>query len=364
MAQSGKTHGQRRMSEMGFDHWFGCGLRAAAIAVLSVGFVIGDASQRHAQAASNGPGQCRGQDMLAELQTDDPDLHARVISEAAALSNTEAVLWKIERPGLAPSHLFGTMHLSDDRIAKLSPAVAAAIKSSSTVALEVADLSESAVAAAMVKAADMIIFTDGRSLQSLLEPDEFERVKSVVTKSGMPGEFAGVFKPWLINMLLALSDCERRNVSAGAAVLDMKVAEAAQKNGAAVVGLETIQEQLGALAAVPDDQQVQMLRVGLKYADRADDMVETLVQLYLRRQLGAAMPFQVALAARHDTPASAFDGFKTSLLVDRNAKMRDAALPLLEKGSAFIAVGALHLPGPTGLVQLFRDAGYTVSAVE
>ncbi len=44
--------------------------------------------------------------------------------------------------------------------------------------------------------------------------------------------------------------------------------------------------------------------------------------------------------------------------------MRDRALPLLGKGGAFIAVGALHLPGDKGLVALFREAGYTVTAVE
>ena len=44
--------------------------------------------------------------------------------------------------------------------------------------------------------------------------------------------------------------------------------------------------------------------------------------------------------------------------------MRDAALPLLAKGNVFIGVGALHLPGRDGLVQLLRDKGYTVTAVE
>jgi uncharacterized protein YbaP (TraB family) len=86
--------------------------------------------------------------------------------------------------------------------------------------------------------------------------------------------------------------------------------------------------------------------------------------MYAKRQIGAAMPFQLALAAQTGTSPSAFDGFKKTLLIDRNAKMRNAALPILDKGSAFIAVGALHLPGPTGLVALLRESGFTVTAVE
>ncbi len=44
--------------------------------------------------------------------------------------------------------------------------------------------------------------------------------------------------------------------------------------------------------------------------------------------------------------------------------MCDGALPHLDKGGAFIAVGALHLPGKTGLVSLLREAGYTLTAIE
>lgn len=308
--------------------------------------------------------ECRGDDMLAELSTKAPAVHDAVVAEGRKLGNTNAVLWKIEKPGIPVSHLFGTMHLSDSRLTTLSAATKAAIKQSKTLALEVADLSDGALAAAMGKASDLIVYRDGQSLDKKLTPEEYATVQSIVQKSGMPAEFAGMFKPWLVNMLLALSDCERKKVAAGAQVLDMRVAEEAQKNGAAVIGLETIEQQLSALSSVSEDQQVQMLKVGLKYANRADDMMETLVQLYLKRELGAAMPFQIALANQHGIPASAFDGFKTALLVDRNAKMRDAALPLLDRGSVFIAVGALHLPGETGLVTLLRTAGFVVTAVE
>jgi len=308
--------------------------------------------------------QCHGNDLLAELEVRAPEVHKQVLAEAAKIENSEAVLWKVEKEGVAPSYLFGTMHLSDARIATLSDKTKDAIKDSKVVALEVADLSENAVGAAMAKAAELVVYTDGRNLQSQLDEDEFKKVQSLVAKSGMPGEFAGMFRPWIVSMLLSLSDCERKQVASGAPVLDMRVAEEAQKNGLEVTGLETVESQLGALAAVPDDQQIQMLKVGLKYADRADDMMETLVQMYLKRRINAAMPFQIALAAEQGTPASAFDGFQKTLLVDRNATMRDAAKSLLEKGSVFVAVGALHLPGQTGLVHLVREAGYTVTPVE
>lgn len=307
---------------------------------------------------------CRGIDMLGEMQSKDAAAYAKVMAESQALPNTEAILWKVEKPGVTPSYLFGTMHLSDPRIATLSPAVKDALAHSKSVALEVADLSDKAVAAAMSKTASLIIYTDGTSLKNTLSEQEYKDVQLTVSKAGIPGELAATMKPWLVSMLLATSDCERKQLAAGKTVLDLEVAAEAQKRGITITGLETIEDQLGALAAVPDDQQIAMLKVGLKFIDRADDMTETLVQMYARRQIGAAMPFQLALASQVGVSPSVFDGFKKSLLINRNAKMRDAARPLLESGSAFIAVGALHLPGPTGLVALLRESGFTVTAVE
>jgi uncharacterized protein YbaP (TraB family) len=308
--------------------------------------------------------RCRGVDMLAEMQTTSPDLYKTVMDESHRTINTEALLWRIEKTGTAPSYLLGTMHLSDPRISQLSAKAKEAIAHSKSVALEVADLSNKAVAAAMAKASNLLVYRDGETLNEQLSADEFKKVQQVVTKAGMPENASARLKPWLVSMLLATSDCERKQVASGAKVLDLQVAAEAQKDGLTVTGLETIEKQLQALASIPDDQQIAMLRVGLKYADRSDDLMETLVHMYLKRQIGAAMPFQLALAAESGVPASAFDGFKKALLIDRNARMCDAAEPLLENGNAFLAVGALHLVGSTGLVALLRERGYTVTAVE
>ncbi|MCK9912206.1 TraB/GumN family protein, partial [Microbacteriaceae bacterium K1510] len=127
--------------------------------------------------------------------------------------------------------------------------------------------------------------------------------------------------------------------------------------GKDVIGLETISAQLEALAAVPEQQQLDMLRSSLRFADRTNDMMETLVQLYLKRKISAALPFQIALAKEAGIGDEAFAGFQQKLLFERNDKMRAVAEPLLDQGGVFIAVGALHLPGDRGLVEQFRHAG-------
>lgn len=307
---------------------------------------------------------CTGIDMLAEAETKDPDLYRSVMEAAKKLENTEAILWKVEKAGVAPSHLFGTIHISDPRVTTLSDKVKQAFGEAKTVVLEYVGGTDAAMASMMANAGSMLIYADGRTLESQLTPEEFKQVQGLITKSGMPGEVASVMRPWLVNMLLAISECERKKMEAGAAALDTLIEKDAAVKGIALAGLETPQQQLEAMTSIPEEQQIQMLKVALKYADRSQDMLETLVQMYLKRQTGAAMPFNIALAAKHGAPASAYDGFLKILLVDRNVKMRDKALPIIDKGNAFVAVGAMHLPGATGLVKLLRDKGYTVTALE
>ena len=331
---------------------------------LAVHGTVAAATRKSAATVAGPPLQCRGIDMLEELKSKEPDTYVRVLADGARTENTEAMLWRIEKPGLAPSHLFGTMHVTDTRITTLSPAATAALQSARAVLLEVADLSPQATMAAITRAAHLLMYADGRRLDTMLAADEFAKVRSTVEKSGLPGNFATMFRPWIVSTLLAVSDCERKNAESGHPVLDSKLAIEAKARKIPVVGLESVDSQLAAMAAVPDNEQIDMLRMALKFADRSNDMIETLTQMYLKRQMGAAMPFNLALAALAGIKADGFSGFQQELLLKRNHKMLDGVRPHLSEGGAFVAVGALHLSGSDGLVKLIRDNGYTVTPVE
>ena len=310
------------------------------------------------------PDRCGGKNMLTEIQTSDPPLFRRIMDEAATVENAEAILWKVEKAGLPPSYLFGTIHMPDRRVTDLSPAAKTAFQASKTVVLEIANMSDKGMLAAVSKTPELLTYLDGKSLRDRLTAEEYAKIQKVVARLGMPAEAASVLRPWLISMLLAVSDCQRAQMQAGRKALDAKLEADAKANGAAVLGLETAESQLAGMARVPEDEQVLMLKSGLAYADRTDDLTETLLALYLDRKLGATMPFQIALAAKVGVPQSAFTGFIDILLTERNRKMVDAAKPILANGNAFIAIGALHLTGKAGVVALLREAGYTVTPLD
>ncbi|MFN3867980.1 MAG: TraB/GumN family protein [Hyphomicrobiaceae bacterium] len=309
-------------------------------------------------------GRCAGNNMLDELRVIAPDLASRVAAEAASTINAGAVLWKIERGGIAPSYLLGTIHLTDERVTAFSPRLTQALDEVGTVALEVADVSAEATQAAMAKSGNLTLLGAGQSLDKLLAPAEFQTLTVAMARAGVPEPAARMFRPWVATLIMSVSDCERRKVNSGEPVLDARIAEVARRSGKRIVGLETIESQLAALSSIPESEQLQMLRVNIAYAHRTDDQMETLLQLYTSRNIAAAWPAQVAFAERVGIGREAFTAFEKSVVTERNETMTARALPLLAKGRTLIAVGALHLPGARGIVNLLRQAGYTLTPLE
>jgi uncharacterized protein YbaP (TraB family) len=338
-------------------------LRLFRILLLYAALLAGYAtSAAHAQAPT-----CTGKNILEELRHTDASAHARVVAAAHATENAGAILWKVEKAGTAPSHLFGTIHLTDARINTLSPAVASALAGSRRLVLELDDLSPDAFLKLLADSPELLAlmtFTDGRSLDQLLSPEDYRKVSDVVSRSGVPADAAGLFRPWLVTLLLAVSECEQRRMSAGLLPLDVYLAKQGEARGIKALGLETLESQFRALAELSEADQLEMLKSGVRLYDRIDDFIETMVQLYLQRKLGAIWPLQLALAEKVGIAPKAFESAERSWVVSRNLGMRDQALGHLEQGNAFIAVGALHLVGRQGLVTLLREAGYTVTAVE
>lgn len=314
-------------------------------------------------AAQDAAPSCKGRDLLAELATTDPALHARVLAEAKATENANAVLWKVESKAGKVSHLFGTVHVTDERVAKLPPAAVAAINASGKLALEIDDFDPAAMALAFARLGNLLLYSSGETLKSRLEPAELELVKRALGRVGFPGEMAVVARPWLVTLLMALPECELKRTASGLTALDLRLHKEARRRGTRTVGLETVDDQLKAMAAVPEADQLVVLRTGLKMIDRIDDMFETVILRYLERNLGVIMPLQIALGEKFGFPRSAHAAFEREVVIKRNRRMRDAALPHLEEGGVFIGVGALHLPGREGLVALLREAGYTVTPI-
>jgi uncharacterized protein len=317
--------------------------------------------------AAAAPPTCQGRDLFAEMKTADPKGFAEVRAAADAVPNARSIFWRIEKPGLPASFLFGTIHSTDERTHRLSPAVASALEGANTVALELAESASGTAADAMgnVKNIDkLMVYQGGNGLIDHLSTDEFATLTTALGAVGFPAAAVHALRPWLVYMGLAFPACEQRRGKAGLPTLDKLIGQDALQRGIRVIGLERIEDQVGALVGMPEATQIFLLKSALALIDDQVHIWEVLQQLYIARDLGVILPFSKLLAERAGLDTSLGDRFERDLIDVRNIKMRDAARPLIQKGNAFIAVGALHLPGKAGLVELLRAEGFTVTGIE
>lgn len=331
-------------------------LRTLGVCVVGFGLWTGSPASAAAPA-------CRGADEVERLKQAEPSVYQRIVDEAAHIPNGEALLWKIEGKAGKPSYLFGTIHITDERVHRLSDTIRSALGQSKVLAVEIVDDSPEAMAQVMLANAGLYTFTDGSSLETLLTADELAQLTTIAERMGMPAMAVPRMRPWILTLMMALPACEIQRVTEKLPVLDQMLRATAETAGKPVSGLETAEEQLRIMAATPLADQVSFLKATLKLYGKAEDQLETMVQLYLTRRLPMLWPWY---NTQIDDPAlkEAISDFQLRLIDERNVRMRDRSQPLIDAGGAFIAVGALHLSGPKGLVALYRESGYTVTPVE
>jgi uncharacterized protein YbaP (TraB family) len=342
--------------------WLG-GLVAAANLIFLLAFaatLLFAVTQVRAEVA------CTGQDLIAKMAVEEPDKLAAVRAEAAAEPNGQGLLWRVEKAGTVPSFLFGTMHMSDPRVTKLPAAAETAFGAASSLVIETTDvLDQAKMAEAMLTHPHLMMFTDEGSLPGLLSPQDRALVEAALAERGIALAAVQKMKPWIIAALVSLPACELARKSAGELVLDVLLAERAKQRGIALHGLESMVDQLEAMASLPMEFHVRGLVDTLKLGDGIDDVMETMLVLYAAGDIAAVWPFFRAVMPPETTGDEAgFAAFQEAMIVSRNRTMAEEAAPHFDAGGAFVAVGALHLPGADGLVELLRARGYAVTRVE
>lgn len=342
-------------SVQGFVLWLIAAIHVAALASLLL--VIGMLSTAHAQEVA-----CHGINLVEELKAENPDAYARVVAEGDKVPNGKGIFWKIEKPGLPSSYLLGTMHVSDPRVLRMPAGASEALDAVRTVVIESDEvLDDKKAMAGMLAKPELTMFTDGTSIDKLLDPDDLAVLEEGLKKRGVPLSAVSRMKPWMLMSLVSLPACEMAR-KGQTAFLDKGIAQDAAAKGKTVKGLETLAEQLSAMASIPMDVHLKSLVETIRIGAKMDDVFETMTELYLSGNIGLTVPF-LKQVAPDGTDDAGYAEFEQLIVTKRNHLMAERAAPILAEGAAFIAVGALHLPGEEGLVELLRRQGFTVTAV-
>lgn len=340
--------------------WLLASVHVAALAVLVVTLL----SMTDANAAEQ-PLTCGGSDILTDMRKSDPKAYADIVAEAAKTPNGVGTFWKIEKDGKQPSWLLGTMHISDPRILKMPEGASHAFSEAGTVIVESDEItSEKQAAASIFAKPELTMFTDGKSIIDLISKDDAAKLERGLQERGIPLNAVLKMKPWILSSFVALPACEFARKAKGASFLDMKLANDALKSGKQLVGLETLVEQMNALSDLPMSFHVQSLIEMLQLGDRMEDVMATMIDLYLKGDISTISPMMKSLDPdKGEASTQEYAAFEQRVITDRNHVMADRAAPHLDDGNVFMAVGALHLPGKEGVIELLRQKRFVVTAV-
>ena len=292
-----------------------------------------------------------------------------LIFAALCSSTAEAqLLYSISGRGLkAKSYIMGSHHFTDYSFVEKIPGSARAFKSVEQVCGEV-DMSyqQSREASEMVMQAMML--PDGKTLKDIYSDEEMERIndfmRSVVGVELTHPIFwssMGRMRPMAvvqqISTMLYMRSHPDFNIHT---VMDMKIQEEARRSGKAVLGLESIEYQIGVLFGgyTPDEERQQLLDM----ADNAERAVEDLHRL--NKAYAEQSAEQLVEVLESQIRSEGDRRFMQELTVKRNRNWVEQMPEIMAERPTLFVVGALHLYGEDGVVELLRKEGYKVKAVK
>ncbi|HSI29655.1 MAG: TraB/GumN family protein [Methylophilus sp.] len=259
----------------------------------------------------------------------------------------KSLFWQMESPAGQVSYLFGTMHTDDNRVTDFTPAVFNALKNVDTFMLEVAETPKT----------ELLRMPQG-DLKQVLSETELDQVTVLADKHVMPLSTVLQMKPWLLAVIFDLP--KPQTPFAQDFLLKAKAEELDRK----ILGLETPQAHFAVMDSLAMDEQLLMLRAVLKRSEAQKEKdFERLMRAYLSGDAERVAHIDETLTGGILPPAL-WQRLRVKLLDERNVGMAARGIAQAQQERVFIAVGAAHLAGPTGLIQAFKQAGFKLTPIK
>ena len=281
-----------------------------------------------------------------------------------AITASSQLLWKVTGNNLArPSYIMGTYHMAPASMMDKIGGMEQALQGCDVVVGEIEKESLLSQEAQLAMAQAMIAPPDS-TLDKLFSPDDYAIIEGVFNKyfgtMGVKLSQMNMLKPGAISMQMqamqALKNFPTFNQSE---FIDMAVQTRANELGRPSIGLETVEEQIDLLFNGPLTEQAE----GLLDACKKDDlfMVQSsaLVEAYMSQDL-SKIEKVISDPELGGDDAEAMD----ALIYDRNRAWAAKLVQMMPERACLVCVGAGHLPGTQGLLQLLRDRGYTVEPMQ
>ncbi len=254
------------------------------------------------------------------------------------------------------SFVFGTFHTSDQEVIRRIEYILPYLRASDTALFELTKDAQDATLIVQY----MFLPADNDGLKSMLGEADFNALVALLEQSPMPiaAPYLDRYKPWAASVMAQISLIELSGE-----VVDDMLQRIAAENKLDVLALEDMKAQFEAFEVLTQEEQIEALRDTINYFDVVKKLNNDLKEAYLQQNLSKvnqAGDASFEMIENKDIAAK----LEASLVIKRNERMVEGMLPHLQKGSAFTAVGALHLPKEHGILQLLENKGYYIYPVK
>ena len=260
---------------------------------------------------------------------------------------TSALFWSISLAGEPAGYLLGTIHSEDPRVLDFQETFIQELASNDFFAMEIVpDLPT------LSRLTQYMQYEDGTTLESQIGPARYEKLRHLLARYRIPDDWMPRMKVWAAMITMSVPPPQT------GLFMDFSLSLRAAGAGLKVVGLETLEQQLSFLEAMPLEQQLALLDQSMEDHQKSIEIHAEMVERYLDGDMRT-------LQAKADEQLNQLDADTRQLFIDggihqRNQRMLSSLLDLLQEGKVFVAVGALHLPGESGLVNLLRGRGFVL----
>lgn len=277
---------------------------------------------------------------------------ASAVLAGSAFANPS--LWHIEDED-SDIYVFGTVHILRPGMEWQSNEVMAAFDAADTVYFEapVNDPEQAANLQQLVMA--NALNPAGTTLSSLVNEETWERIEAFAPQIGASGAVLEPLRPWMATIQLGVGFIVVSGYDPASGV-ESVLWPLANESGKTLAYFETVDEQIGFFANMPQDVEVRLLEQTMAEFELAPDQLDSLVTSWANGD-------QVTIdqVMNEDMRAQAPE-VHDIIMVQRNLRWAEEIETILNgTGTVFIAVGAGHLPGEEGVISLLRDRGIEVS---
>ena len=282
--------------------------------------------------------------------------------KSETLPESKHFFWKVSDEN-SSVWVLGSIHLADSTLYPLAPVIDSAFAHSDELAVELNMNDEEVVKEVGEQSAAQGLLTEG-TLRDLLPQDMWNTVDSLCTAWDVPIVMIEKTRPWLAAMTLSSYAFMQAGLNPEYGI-DYVLLDRAAMDGKAIVGLETAEEQIGALADTTesDSAGVYYLKTTLHEIAEFESLVSNLMHAWktgddemLRRLLDDGeeeVPLQESKFK---------DEFEQRIYVNRNAKMADSIATFLrEDRKVFVVVGVAHLAlEKDNVIETLRKRGFKI----